>query len=67
MNCPIVLDSKYLKIGTWPASQKLLTYMGNKFTLEISKFSLALQHQALVNTSGRVLCSSPGLKLSDHA
>ena len=29
------------------------------FSLEISKFSLALQPKALVNTSGRVLFSSP--------
>ena len=32
----------------------------NSFTLEMSKFSLALQPEALVNTSGRVLFSSPG-------
>ena len=32
----------------------------NQFSLEISKFSLALQPEALVNTSGRVLFSSPG-------
>ena len=30
-----------------------------KCSLEISKFSLALQSEALVNTSGRVLFSSP--------
>ena len=54
--------SKYLKIGTCPASQKLLAYMGkNQFLLEISKFSLALQPEALVNMSGRVIFSSPGL------
>ena len=53
--------SKYLKKGTCPASQKLLTYMGKKyFSLKISKFSLALQPEALVNTSGRVIFSSPG-------
>ena len=53
-------DSKYLKISTCPASQKQLAYMGKKiFSLEVSKFSLALQPEALVNTSGRVLFSSP--------
>ena len=31
----------------------------NYFSLEISKFSLALLPEALVNTSGRVLFSSP--------
>ena len=52
--------SKYLKIGTCPAAQKILVYMGKiNFSLEISKFSLALQPEALVNTSGRVLFSSP--------
>ena len=53
--------SKYLKICTCPASQKLLEYMGKIYiSLEISTFSLALQPEALVNTSGRVLFSSPG-------
>ena len=34
--------------------------MGKKyFSIEISKFSLALQPEALVNTSRRVLFSSP--------
>ena len=43
-----------------PASQKILAFMGKKqFSLEISKFSLALQPEALVNTSRRVLFSSP--------
>ena len=52
--------SKYLKIGTCPASPKILAYMGKSYiSLEISKFSLALQPEALVNTSGRVLFSSP--------
>ena len=36
----------------------------NLFSLEISKYSLALQPEALVNTSGRVLFSSPGLSVS---
>ena len=31
----------------------------NKFSLEISSFSLALQPEALLNTSGQVLFSSP--------
>ena len=52
--------SKYRKISTCPASRKLLAYMGKiKFSLEISKFALALQPEALVNTSGRMLFSSP--------
>ena len=52
--------SKYLKIVTCPASQNLLANMGKiQFSLEISKYSLALQPKALVNTSGRVLFSSP--------
>ena len=52
--------SKFLKIGTSPGSQKLLAYMGkNQFTPEISKIPLALQPEALVNTSGPVLFSSP--------
>ena len=53
--------SKYLKIGTCPASQNFLAYMRKILNiLEISKFSLALQPEALVNTSGRVLFSRPG-------
>ena len=36
-----------------------------KFSLEISKFLLALQPEALVNTSGRVLFSSPAMKRVD--
>ena len=56
--------SKYLEIGTCPASQKLLAHMGKmKYSLEISKFSLALQPEALVNTSGRVLFSSPEMAI----
>ena len=52
--------SKYLKIGTCPASQKILVYMGEiEFSIEISKFSLALQPEELVNTSGQLLFSSP--------
>ena len=52
--------SKYLKISTCPASQKMLAYIGkNSFSLKISKFPLALQPEALVNTSGRVQFSSP--------
>ena len=43
---------KYLKIDTCPASQKLLKYMGKKFT------------EALVNASGRVLFSSPVSNIS---
>ena len=52
--------SKYLKISTCPASRKLLAYMGKNeiFTRNI-KYLLALQPEALVNTSGRVLFSSP--------
>ena len=52
---------KYLKLGTCPASQKLLTYMEKIFNLhwKSSKISLALQPGALVNTSGRVDFSSP--------
>ena len=47
-------------MGTCPASQKLLAYMGTiSFSLEISKFSLALKPLVLVNTSGRVQFSSP--------
>ena len=34
---------KYLEIGTCPASQKLMMYTGEKNSLEVSKFSLALQ------------------------
>ena len=38
--------------------------MGEKrFSLEISKFSLALQPETLVNMSGRVLFSSPDLSI----
>ena len=54
--------SKYLKIGTCPASQNLFAYMWKiKFSVEISKYSLALQPETLVNTSGRVLFSSPAM------
>ena len=52
--------SKYLKIGTCPASQNLLAYIGKTlFSLEISNFSLALQPEAI----GRVLFSSPVIKV----
>ena len=58
-----VQTSKYLKIGTCPASQKLLSYMGNfLISTRQAKFSLALQPEALVNTSGGVLFSSPACK-----
>ena len=59
--CLYVQDSKYLKIGTCPASQKSIGIYGEIFifTIEISKFSLAMQPEALVNTSGRVIFSSP--------
>ena len=51
---------KYLKIGTCPASQKLLAYLRkNLIFTRMSKFSLALQPEAFVNTSERVLFSSP--------
>ena len=51
--------SKYVKIGTCPASQKNIGIQGKKITFSISiKFSLALQPEPLVNTSGRVLFSS---------
>ena len=44
--------SKYLKIGTCPSSQNYWHIIyGKKISLEISKFSLALQPEALVNTS----------------
>ena len=44
--------SKYTKIGTCPASQKNLAYMGkNNFHSKVSKISLALQPEGLVNTS----------------
>ena len=36
--------------------------MGKKISLEISKFLLALQPEAVVNTSGRVLFLSPGYR-----
>ena len=51
---------KVLKIGTYPASQKLLAH-GHflEFILEITKFLLAQQPEALVNTSGQVLFSRP--------
>ena len=51
---------KYLKIGTCPASQKLLAYM-EKMLIYIGNHpvSLALQPEALVNTSGRVDYSRP--------
>ena len=53
--------SKYLKIGTGPASQKNIGMFGIFFNFhwKTSKFSLALQPEALVNTSGRVDFSSP--------
>ena len=54
--------SKYLKIGTCPTSQKNIGIHKNFFywlSLEISKFSLALQPEALVNRSGQVLFLSP--------
>ena len=52
--------SKYLKIGTCPASQKVIgIYRKTNCSLEISKFSLALLPEALVNMSGRVLFSRP--------
>ena len=38
--------------------------IGIYVSLEISKFSLALQPEALVNTSGQVLFSSPARKYS---
>ena len=61
----VVQFSKYIKIGTCPASQNYWLYMGkNSFSLEISKFSLALQPEALVNTSGRVQFSSPDVTYS---
>ena len=48
-------DSKYLTCIT-----KIIGIYGKKiFSLEISKFSLALQPLAFVNTSGQVLFSSP--------
>ena len=52
---------KYLKIGTCPASQKILAYMKKNVNLhwKSSKVSLALQPEALVNTSGRVDFSRP--------
>ena len=44
-----------------PCITKIIDIYGKQlFSLEISKFSLALQPEALVNTSGRVLFSSPG-------
>ena len=55
--CALLQALTYLKIGTCPASQKLLTYM-DKILIYIS---LALQPEALVNTSGRVDFSSPVL------
>ena len=52
--------SKYIEIGTCPASQKIMAYMGKKINfIRNIKFSLALQPEALVNTSGRELFSSP--------
>ena len=59
----IILQAlKYLKIDTCPASQNVLADMGKiSFSVEISKYSLALQHETLVNTSRRVLFSSPVL------
>ena len=51
---------KYLKIGTCPAPQKLLAYIEKiQFSIEMSKVSLALHPEELVNTSGQVLFSSP--------
>ena len=51
---------KCLKKGTCPASQKILEYIGkNIFHWKSSKFSFALQPQALINTSGRVDFSNP--------
>ena len=44
-------------MGTCPASQKLLAYMGKNLNFT----RIALQPEALVNTSGRVLFSSPGV------
>ena len=45
-----------------PCITKIIGIYGKKFNchyIEISKFSLALQPEALVNTSGRVQFSSP--------
>ena len=52
--------SKYIKIGTSPASQKLLAIYGEKinFTRNIKIF-IALQPEALVNTSRGVLFFEP--------
>ena len=56
-----------VKIAICPASQKLLAYMEKNVNLHwiSSKGSLALQPEALVNTSRRVDFSSPGVAVSN--
>ena len=57
---------KYLKIGTCPASQKIIGIYGKNVNLhwKSSKVSLALQPEALVNRSGRVDFSRPDVGIN---
>ena len=58
---------KTLKIGTFPAFQKLMAYMKNMliYIENHQKSSLALQTEALINTGRQVDFLSPGDFLLD--